>query len=170
MLANRFRGRVARVIVLLSLGGCSKPAPPAAPPALVGAWRGSVQFSGGAYAGIKDLEFLYVFNSGGTMTESSNYDGVPPVPPAYGEWRATGAGAFEAKYTFFTTQAPPDVKSLLAGGGWMPAGHGVLTEKIQLPGGGNSFESSIKLELFDKAGNPAAGGGDATVHATRAGF
>ena len=36
---------------------------------------------------MKDLEFMYVFNVGGTMTASSNYDGAPPVPPAYGVWR-----------------------------------------------------------------------------------
>ena len=48
---------------------------------LVGAWRSNLQFSEGTFAALKDLEFLYVFNAGGTMTESSNYDGAPPVPP-----------------------------------------------------------------------------------------
>ena len=40
---------------------------------LAGAWRGKVQFTSGAFAEIKDLEFMYAFNAGGTMTESSNY-------------------------------------------------------------------------------------------------
>ena len=56
---------------------------------LVGAWKGKVQFTTGAFAEIKDFEFMYVFNVGGTMTESSNYDGVPPTPPAYGIWKKT---------------------------------------------------------------------------------
>ena len=53
---------------------------------LVGAWRGEVQFETGAFAAVPDLEFLYVFNAHGTMTESSNYDAAPPVTPAYGVW------------------------------------------------------------------------------------
>jgi hypothetical protein len=49
---------------------------------LAGEWRAQLQFSSGAFAPIKDLEFMYSFNQGGTMTESSNYDASPPVPPA----------------------------------------------------------------------------------------
>ncbi len=155
---------------LLAFAGCSGPAPAAAPAALIGAWRGDVQFSNGALASIKDLRFLYVFNAGGTMTESSNYDGVPPVPPAYGEWRETEANTFEARYTFFTTQPPANVKAVLTGGGWLPAGSGVLSEKIQLSADGRSFDSTIKLELFDKSGKSVDGSGDAKAHAVRAGF
>src|SRR5205809_392830 len=68
---------------------------------LIGAWSGSVQFTTGAFATTKDLEFMYVFNAGGTMTESSNYDGAPPVPPAYGIWREVGERRYEAKYNYF---------------------------------------------------------------------
>jgi len=50
---------------------------------LVGAWQGKIQFTTGAFADTKDLEFMYAFNAGGTMAESSNYDAAPPVPPAY---------------------------------------------------------------------------------------
>src|SRR5437867_672176 len=96
---------------------------------LVGAWRGKVQFKSGSFAGMKDLEFMYVFNAGGTMTESSNYDGAPPVPPAYGIWRKTGPRQFEARYEFYSTKAP-SLDDLSKGRGWMPAGHGVLMEKI----------------------------------------
>ncbi|MCK7527127.1 MAG: hypothetical protein MZV64_60720 [Ignavibacteriales bacterium] len=48
---------------------------------LVGAWKGKVQFRTGMFAEVKDFEFMWVFNNGGTMTESSNYDAVPPTPP-----------------------------------------------------------------------------------------
>lgn len=157
------------VLAFASLAGCAQPPEPVTP-ALVGAWRSSVQFSSGVLAPIKDLEFLYVFNAGGTMTESSNYDGAPPVPPAYGEWRETGTGQFEAKYTFFTTSPPNDVKALATGGGWLPAGSGVLTEGITLAADGRSYDAKMSLELFDTAGKPVAGGGEATVHGKRVGF
>lgn len=158
------------VLALALLAGCAKAPEPVTPRALVGAWRAKIQFSGGVLAPIKDLEFLYVFNSGGTMTESSNYDATPPVPPAYGEWRPAGVDRFEAKYTFFMTSPPADLKSLSTGGGWLPAGSGVLTEQITLAADGRSYDSSITLEMFDPAGKPATGGGVATSHATRAGF
>mgnify|MGYP001185016428 CR=1 FL=1 len=63
---------------------------------IVGAWKGKVQFKTGAFAAIKNWEFMWVFNEGGTMTESSNYDGVPPTPPAYGIWKKTGEKQYEA--------------------------------------------------------------------------
>ena len=156
-------------LLALLLAGCTRAPAPAASPALVGAWHAGVRFADGVFAGVKDLEFLYVFNAGGTMTESSNYDGAPPAPPAYGEWRTTGVDQFEAKYTFFTTRPPADVKSLPSGGGWLPSGHGVLSETIRLAAGGRAYDSTIRLELFDAAGKPAAGGGTATAHATRTG-
>lgn len=158
------------LLAFASLASCAPASKQAAAPSPVGAWRSRVQFSGGALAPVKDLEFLYVFNSGGTMTESSNYDSAPPVPPAYGEWRQAGAGRFEVKYTFFTTSPPADVKALTAGGGWPPAGTGVLTERIALAADGRSYDSSMLLEMFDRAGKPVPGGGEATAHATRAGF
>ena len=129
-----------------------------------------MQFEGGAIAAFKDHEFLLAFNAGGTMTESSNYVGVPPVPPAYGEWRATGANEYEARYTFYTTNPPKDLPSLTTGGGWTPAGSGVLDERIRLGQDGKSYDSRITLELFDPAGKPVAGGGAAGAHGVRAGF
>lgn len=168
LLRERCRGIVALAVV--ATVGCAPAPQPAASPALIGAWRSSVQFSSGAFASVKDLEFLYVFNAGGTMTESSNYDGAPPVPPAYGEWRETGEGRFEAKYTFFTTSPPTDLKVLGTGGGWLPSGSGVLTERITLAPDGRSYDAQMTLELFDTAGKPVEGGGEATVHARRVGF
>ena len=119
---------------------------------LVGAWQGKVQFSNGVLAGIKDLEFMYVFNAGGTMTESSNHDSAPPAPPAYGVWRKTAARHYEAKYKFFWTNPPKAFKEITDGGGWPPGGSGVLTEKITLSADGNSFKSTISFDVLDNAG------------------
>lgn len=137
---------------------------------LVGAWRGRVQFTSGALAETKDLEFMYAFNVGGTMTESSNYDAVPPVPPAYGAWRKVGLRKFEAKYQFFLSKAVTSADELVKGGGWGPDGYGVLVQKMTLSADSNSFESRITLELFDKDGKPTAGGGEGTAAAQRIRF
>ena len=104
---------VLLVAVMLGAVIRSAPAPLAASdpgavaaPELQGEWRAQLQFSSGAFASIKDLEFMYSFNQGGTMTESSNYDASPPVPPAYGIWRKVGGREYEAKYEFYVTKPP----------------------------------------------------------------
>jgi hypothetical protein len=154
------------LVVLLGMDGRSDPKPLAASDTaavdLVGEWRAQLQFSSGAFASIKDLEFMYVFNQGGTMTESSNYDASPPVPPAYGIWRKVGEREFEAKYEFYVTKAPAKFDEIAKGGGWAPAGRGVFVERITLSGDGKSFTSKIKYDQFDTAGKPAEGGGEAT--------
>jgi hypothetical protein len=137
---------------------------------LVGAWRGRVQFTSGALVEIKDLEFMYTFNVGGTMTESSNYDAAPPVPPAYGIWRKVGPRKYEAKYQFFQSKAVTTADELVKGGGWGPDGYGILAQKVTLSADGNSFDSRITLELFDRDGKPAAGGGNGTATAQRLGY
>jgi len=165
--------RALAVLLGLAIVGCAdRPAPPAAPapPALIGAWRASIQFQSGAFAPIHDLEFLYVFNAGGTMTESSNYDGAPPVPPAYGIWREIGAGRFEARYEFYATKPPAAFDELKHGAGWLPAGRGVLTEQIQLSADGKAFTSAIRYKAFDTSGKPAEGGGSATGRGVKAAF
>jgi hypothetical protein len=141
----------------------------AADSGLVGAWRSSIHFENGAFAPIKNLEFMYVFNTGGTLTESSNYDGAPPVPPAYGVWREVGPNEFEAKYEYFATE-PSDQGAFLKGAGWLPSGRGIFTERIKLSPDGQSFESIIRYYALDGRGGPAAGGGDAKGKATRIGF
>jgi hypothetical protein len=148
---------------------CAHPEP-AEPPGLVGAWRSKVLFRSGAFEPVKDLEFMYVFNAGGTLTESSNYDGAPPVPPAYGTWRDLGRRSFEARYEFFSTKAPSTFDEIAGGAGWTPAGHGVLTERITLSEDGRSFTSTLRYEAFDTSGKPAEGGGDAAGRAQRIGF
>ena len=152
-------------IAMLAIAGCDM-APAAKPAALIGAWRSSLQFESGAFATVKDLEFMYVFNAGGTMTESSNYDGAPPVPPAYGVWREVGPNEFEAKYEFFAT-APSEPEAFAKGAGWLPAGRGVITERIRLAADGQTFTSTIRYEAFDSTGKPAEGGGEARGKATR---
>ena len=121
---------------------------------LVGAWKGHVQFKTGAFATVKDLDFLYVFNAGGTMTESSNYDAMPPVTPAYGVWKMTAPHHYEARYVYYWTKPPTALDEITKGGGWSPGGHGVLTQKIMLSDDGNSFDSTISYEVFDMAGKP----------------
>jgi hypothetical protein len=113
---------------------------------------------------------LYVFNAGGTMTESSNYDGAPPVPPAYGVWKTTGENKFQLKYIFYITKPPTKFDELVGGQGWLPTGHGVITEDITLSADKNSWDSKIHWDAFDMNGKPVMGGGDGTTHGTRINF
>ena len=140
---------------------------PATTDALVGAWRGKVQFKTGSFASVKDLEFMYVFNAGGTMTESSNYDASPPVPPGYGVWKKVGPRQYEAKYAYFWTKPPAAFDDIAKGGGWSPGGHGVLVEKITLSEDGKSFKSTIRYDAFDQAGKPTESGSEAETQAAR---
>ena len=137
---------------------------------LAGAWRGKVQFKTGAFAAIGDLEFMYVFNAGGTMTESSNYDASPPVAPAYGVWRKVGVRQYEARYAYFWTKAPANFEEIAKGGGWSPGGHGVLSQKITLAEDGNSFDSVITYEVFDQQGRPTEGSSEASANGVRMKF
>lgn len=158
-------GFLGPLIAMLAMAGCDI-TPAAKPPALLGAWRSSLQFETGAFAAVKDLEFMYVFNAGGTMTESSNYDSAPPVPPAYGVWREIGSNEFEAKYEYYAT-APSDSEALLKGAGWLPAGRGVFTERITVAADGQTFTSTIHYDAFDSKGQPIEGGGEAKGRAIR---
>ena len=142
----------------------------AAPLDLVGQWRARLEFRDGDFAAFGDLEFMYVFNAGGTMTESSNYDAAPPVPPAYGIWRRTGPDRFEVKYEFYPTSAPQGLEDITSGGGWRCAGRGVFTETITVAADGDTFASEILFEAFGEAGEPVAGGGVATGRGVRLQF
>jgi hypothetical protein len=137
---------------------------------LSGAWRGQVVIDSGAFSTMKDLEFMYAFNAGGTMTESSNYDAAPPGPPAYGVWKKTGVRQYEARYVVFMTKAVSIQEEITNGGGWSPDGYGVLSEKITLSEDGDSFASTIKFEIFDPQGKLTTRGGDGTVKAKRITF
>lgn len=169
--ARRLAAPYALLAAALFASACSPQ--PQAPPrnaALVGAWRSSVRFDSGPFKDVADLEFMYVFQRGGTLTESSNYDAAPPVPPAYGIWRRVGRNEFEATYEFFTTQAPAGRDDLAAGLGWVPAGRGRLHEKIRIAADGSSFTSQMTYEVFDARGNPAEGGGTASGRGVRLRF
>jgi len=160
----------AALIVLVTAGCGRDTAPSSQPDDLVGAWRSHVRFSSGALAEVKDLEFMYVFNAGGTMTESSNYDAAPPVPPAYGTWQRSGPHQFEVKYAFYATKAPANFEDIQKGSGWSPAGHGELTEKITLSDDGNSYTSTVSYAAFGQSGAPTEDHGKATGAATRMGL
>lgn len=137
---------------------------------LTGAWRSKIRFSSGAFASIEDLEFLYVFNEGGTMTESSNYDGAPPVAPAYGVWRKSGSRQYEARYTFFATKPPGSWDEIENGSGWLPSGSGTFMEIITLSDDRKTFTSRITYEAFGPDGKSAPGGGAAVGTGARMGF
>jgi hypothetical protein len=161
----------AAILLIAGCSGAGSAASRSPPlPGLAGAWRARLQFSEGAFAAMKDLEFMYAFNAGGTMTESSNYDGAPPVPPAYGVWREVAPREFEAKYVFYVTRPPKRLDEITGGGGWLPDGRGEFTERIRLAADGQSFESTIAYQAFDAAGAPAPGGGHATGRGVRIGF
>jgi hypothetical protein len=149
--------------------GGPQPVSTVSPPPLTGAWRASIDVKSGAFTAAKDLEFMYVFHSDHTLTESSNYDAAPPVPPAYGVWRSVpGDGTvFEAKYEFFTTAPLPPDK---AGAGWLPSGRGVFTERITVAPDGRTFTSAIRYQLFDAKGAAIEGAGEATGRGTRIDF
>ena len=161
--------------ILLPATGCGNVTSSRAPTdlandGLIGAWSGKVQFKSGMLADWKGLQFMYAFNAGGTMTESSNYDASPPGPPAYGVWRNTGARQFEARYEVFLTKSLKPLEEITKGGGWQPDGHGVLFEKITLSEDGKSFKSLIRWDAFDQAGKPIESGIEGTGEGSRIGF
>jgi hypothetical protein len=166
---------VLALSVLLLATGCdktpsSRPQGDSPDNGLVGAWRGKVQFKSGMLADWKGLQFMYSFNAGGTMTESSNYDAAPPGPPAYGVWRNTGPRQFEARYEVFLTKSPKPLEEIAKGGGWLPDGHGVLFEKITVSEDGKSYKSIIRWDAFDPAGVPTEQAIEGTGEGSRMGF
>jgi hypothetical protein len=140
------------------------------PNELVGEWRTKIQFKEGILEPYKDMEFMYVFNAGGTLTESSNHDSDPPVPPAYGIWRQTAPREFQIKYEYYATEAPADIATLLNGGGWKPSARGVLKENIKLSNDGKTYISQVRFDLFDPAGKPITGGGTAIAAGRKLAF
>jgi hypothetical protein len=163
------------LIVVLGVAARVQPKPlvgatDAAAADLQGQWRAQLKFSSGAFVSMKDLEFMYSFNQGGTMTESSNYDAAPPVPPAYGIWRKVGPRAYEAKYEFYVTKPPAAFDEIVKGSGWGPAGRGVFVEQITLSQDGKTFTSKMKYDQYDTAGKPAEGGGEATGKGVKLAF
>jgi len=137
---------------------------------IVGAWRSTVQFTSGPFAAVNDLEFMYLFNAGGTMIESSNYDAAPPVPPAYGVWRSLDSNRFELRYEFYMTQVPDSSKNLSIESGWLPAGRGLFVDTVTLSSDGKSFVSKAHFSPLDQSGKAIEGGGVASMKGERIGF
>ncbi len=152
---------------LLLATACAGPRTGSATSPLVGAWTSKVEFRSGSLAEYRGLEFMLVFAEGGTVTESSNYDSAPPVPPAYGTWKEVGPNRFRARYEFFTTRPATDEEEEQAAGGWMPGGRGVLVEEIELSPDGKTFASTIRCDLFDADGQPEEGGGEGVARGAR---
>jgi hypothetical protein len=147
--------------------GCYRDALREDPERLVGAWRSTVHFDNGPFASLPDLEFLYVFNSGGTLIESSNYDSAPPVAPAYGAWIRVGPSEFLATYEFFVTKAPARIEDLSTGGGWLPDGRGRFNERIRIAADGSTFDSSFSYSPLKADGSPAGESVSGRAHAVR---
>jgi hypothetical protein len=154
-------------LLSLSIACTSKPSTDSAP--LIGAWRSSIEVETGGLAEITGLEFMYVFNAGGTLTESSNYDGAPPVPPAYGVWRTIGPNEFEATFEFFST-VPSQGDAFIKGAGWPPSGRGVFTERIEVSRDAQTFTSTIRYEIFGLRDELLETGGTARGAGVRIGF
>jgi hypothetical protein len=166
---------VSLISAVILLPGCTPKSPSpqagsAQDDSLIGAWRAKVQFKSGAFAAVKNLEFMYVLNAGGTMTESSNYDASPPVPPAYGVWRKIRPRQYELKYVFFMTKPPKVFADIAGGGGWSPGGSGVLLERLTLAEDGKSFTSTMTLDIVDETGKPVESNSVAEAHAVRMNF
>ena len=161
---------VAFTVFLSAIGGDAGAQNRAKSDDLVGAWRGKVSFTSGMFAELKDLEYMYVFHADGTMTESSNYDAVPPVPPAYGVWRKTGPRTFEAKYTFFQSKSVASAQELMKSGGWGPGGYGIIRQTITVSGDANTFTSKISVDMFDASGKATGSQSPGTASGTRIRF
>jgi len=121
-------------------------------PGLEGGWRARVTIASGPIAGVG--QFLFTYALGGGLVESSNFDEMPPVPPAYGSWVTTGGLNFQSTYVFFTTVLadPNDV-----GAGWQVSGSGKIKEAIQLKNDRNSYASNLSYQLFDSNDGPLLG-------------
>jgi hypothetical protein len=154
-------------LALLGTAACSKSSPAGAPAktsSLEGGWRAHVTFGSGPLKGVP-FQFLIMYAAGGGMVESSNFDEVPPVPPAYGSWGRTGPSNFKSTYIFWTTKTA-NAKDVAKG--WTFSGIGVLNENIALSKTGDAYSSSISYQLYDTEDKPLSGqSGTGSVTASR---
>jgi hypothetical protein len=70
----------------------------------------------------------------------------------------------------FLTKSAKPLEEIAKGGGWLPDGHGVLTEKITQSADGKSFTSRIRWDMFDVAGKTVESGIEGTGEGRRMGF
>jgi hypothetical protein len=85
-------------------------------------------------------------------------------------WRELGPHEFEAQYEFFMAAPPSNFEDLKNGGGWLPAGRGVLTERIKLSDDAQTFTSTIRYDALDSMGKPLEESGEAEVRGERIGY
>jgi hypothetical protein len=79
------------------------------------------------------------------MTESSNYDGVPPVPPAYGCGKRSAQTSSRRDTSSSPRSHPLVSRKSPVGGGMDADGHGVLTETITLSADGRFIDLDYPL-------------------------
>ena len=103
------------------------------------------------------------------MTESSNYDGAPPVPPAYGIWQKVAENKFELHYEYFNSKPPAKFEDISRGAGWLPGGRGTIKEVVTISSDGKTFHSDIDFVLKDQYGKVIPGGGKAIGQGMRIG-
>jgi len=158
---------VVATLALFAGAACSNSGAPVATPktpSLEGGWRAHVTFASGPLKGVP-FQFLITYSAGGGMVESSNFDEVPPVPPAYGSWGRTGPSNFKSTYIFWTTKTA-NAKDFTKG--WTFSGIGVLNENISLSKTGDAYTSSISYQLFDTKDQPLTGqSGTGAITASR---
>jgi hypothetical protein len=163
-------GRVIRwaaLALVVAIAGCGGGRPEATSrperPSLEGGWRAHVTFGSGPLKGVP-FQFLIMYAAGGGMVESSNFDEVPPIPPAYGSWGRTGPSNFKSTYIFWTTKTANAKDSKV----WTFSGLGVLNENISLGKTGDAYTSSISYQLFNTKDEPLSGqSGTGSVTASR---
>ena len=69
-----------------------------------------------------------------------------------------------------TTKSAKPLEEIAKGAGWLPDGHGVLSEKITLSADGKSFTSRVRRDMFDHAGKAVESGIEGTDEARRMAF
>ena len=100
------RARLMSLAAAFTLAACNRASEtPPVPDVLVGAWRSQIKESDGELAEMKNLEFMYVFNVGGTMMEFSNYDSAPPRPAYVWRLAEDGGAAVRGEVRFLYNEA-----------------------------------------------------------------
>jgi hypothetical protein len=144
--------RAAVVLIAISLIACTQ-APTPSP--MKGAWESHVAFTGGALRADEESAISLCLQRRRNDDRVIELRRRPPDPPAYGVWKEVSPNRFQLKYIFYVTKPPSRFEELVGGQGWLPNGHGVITEDITLSADGNSWQSKIHWDAFDMDGKPA---------------
>ena len=70
-------------------------------------------------------------------------------------------------YEFYLTRPPATAAENIPGGGWLPAGRGVLVEQITMAADGKTYTSTIDYQVYEGPDKPPQSGGKAQARATR---